>query len=548
MKKYFYGKNALLECDYNITYEELLLKNKQELEEWLDGLRAYIVSQWDDNGLPPRIGQDESGIRKQFSKLQRYNVFHKATKREKGSFEKSGHKDHFLQKDELDGTSTVIRNFNKFATSVDQFFPTMLKTKIAMGGSKAWSVYDYFALTEKRESFHTTMRRNIRRDSFFAYSKTIKHDDSEVPYPNTDGETWIREFTKTTLHADSDFWIIELFTEKNFESYEKDYLTLTANQIKTLYNEGTIQRRHVTNLETSADYGETTETLDDKQTDVNGKVTNYKFAIRYYKKNKRLFPAAIQSFRIGLGQPAVNFPPLTAKYIYQEYTKDIKDTEPLVVYDPSSGWGGRILGAMSIDDRQLHYVGTDPNPDNYINDLDKSRYEYLADWFNENTNGGNPFFGHQNTYELFQDGSEDIADNPRFQKYKGKLDLVFTSPPYFNREQYSEDESQSFKKFAQYDDWRDNFLRPTLTTCAEYLKNDRYLLWNIADLLEGGTELLPLEKDSRDILEEVGLEYIETLKMVMASMMGVDPNNVKNCCKVDGEMQKYEPIFVFKKG
>ena len=243
MKKYFYGKNALLECDYNITYEELLLKNKQELEEWLDGLRAYIVSQWDDNGLPPRIGQDESGIRKQFSKLQRYDVNNKSLKREKGSHTKSGHESHFLQKDELDGTNTVIRNFNKFATSVDQFFPTMLKTKIAMGGSKAWSVYDYFALPEKRESFHTTMRRNIRRDSFFAYSKTIKIDDSDVPCPTKDGETWIREFVNTTLYADSDFWIIELFTEKNFESYEKDYLTLTANQLKTLYNEGTIQRR-----------------------------------------------------------------------------------------------------------------------------------------------------------------------------------------------------------------------------------------------------------------------------------------------------------------
>ena len=38
-------------------------------------------------------------------------------------------------------------------------------------------------------------------------------------------------------------------------------------------------------------------------------------------------------------------------------------------------------------------------------------------------------------------------NNPNFQKYKGKLDISFTSPPYFNREQYSQDETQSFKVY-----------------------------------------------------------------------------------------------------
>ena len=51
---------------------------------------------------------------------------------------------------------------------------------------------------------------------------------------------------------------------------------------------------------------------------------------------------------------------------------------------------------------------------------------------------------------------------------KGKLDMVFTSPPYFDREQYSEDDEQSFKSYPMYSDWRDNFLkRPTLTNAYE---------------------------------------------------------------------------------
>jgi DNA modification methylase len=146
---------------------------------------------------------------------------------------------------------------------------------------------------------------------------------------------------------------------------------------------------------------------------------------------------------------------------------------------------------------------------------------------------------------LFQEGSEVIHRNKEFEKYKGTFDLVFTSPPYFNREQYSADESQSFKKFPSYEDWKENFLRPTLRTASQYLRNDRYLLWNIADITHDGG-YIPLEEDSKNILQEYGLEYVETLKMLMATMRG-DRTTIKNCCQINGELHKYEPIFVFYK-
>ena len=101
-------------------------------------------------------------------------------------------------------------------------------------------------------------------------------------------------------------------------------------------------------------------------------------------------------------------------------------------------------------------------------------------------------FPKTHTYEIFQHGSEEIHNDPKFQKYKGKLDLIFTSPPYFMKEAYSEDDTQSYKKFGQYEAWRDGFLRQTLQTCAEYLKRDRYLLWNIADVIFDKTSL-PLD-------------------------------------------------------
>jgi hypothetical protein len=247
---------------------------------------------------------------------------------------------------------------------------------------------------------------------------------------------------------------------------------------------------------------------------------------------------------------------LTAKYLYEKFTKHITNQDQVIVYDPSSGWGGRILGAMSVrSETPLLYVGTDPNTDHTINNPDGSastKYADLASFFNNAKNEGR-LFQQSNSFDVFQLGSEVIQFDRRFQEYKGKLDMVFTSPPYFAKEAYSEDPTQSYKKFTGYDAWREGFLRPTLTTAVEWLREDRYLLWNIADA-KFGADMLPLEKDSRDILIELGMEYKGVLKMSLAQMPGgnrIDSDTglpkAKNFCKVNGMWLKYEPIFVFYK-
>ena len=90
--------------------------------------------------------------------------------------------------------------------------------------------------------------------------------------------------------------------------------------------------------------------------------------------------------------------------------------------------------------------------------------------------------------------------------------LVFTSPPYFRAESYSDDENQSDKKFPIYDEWRDGSLLPTLKTAVEWLKRGRFLLWNIADTKDGGA-YVPLEYDSKAILEDLGMQYETKLEI-----------------------------------
>lgn len=540
---YFYERSKFSEFKSNTTYHQLLSMTDDEFGDWARLLRKEVTEQWDERGTPPVIGRDKDGIINSFKKL------------------KSNPADYWVKDLSGDEESLgIIQNFNKDASVVNQFFPTMLKTKISIGKSAegGLSIYDHFSDPNLLEKFVKIMRRAVRKDSMYSWSRSIVNKKDENPF--WDGQTGY-QFIKdvhdgkvfTGIHSNLGIVIakVKKNTIANYGTFNSEYvgfgnLYLTAEQIQELKDGGYLNDTQLANV----------KKIEESSTSEAGTVTEYLYLIRWYDKTDGIFPKILQVFRLSCGQPAVNFPALTAKWLYENYTNHIDQEEPFVVYDSSSGWGGRIIGAMSSR-KKVHYVGTDPNPDNYIQELGKSRYEYVADFYNRNcvddfSETFGKFFSVEkqgNTYEVFQDGSELIKNNPEFQKYKGKLDFAFTSPPYFNREQYSQDENQSFKAYGEYEDWRDNFLRPTLTTIYEYLKNDRYCVWNIADIKIGSNTYYPLEQDSIDILTELGMEYKGKLKMLMTRMVGLDPSKsgIKNAVEHNGKVYKFEPMFVFHK-
>ena len=93
MKKYYYERSNLLESDINIYFEELLYMNDEETSEWIKNLRSFILSEWDDKGIPPTIGQNTDKILTNFGSRD-YPV------------------EDFLVSDD-DGNENVIRNYNK---------------------------------------------------------------------------------------------------------------------------------------------------------------------------------------------------------------------------------------------------------------------------------------------------------------------------------------------------------------------------------------------------------------------------------------------------
>ena len=541
--KYFYERSKFSEFKSNTTYHQLLEMTDDEFVSWARLLRKEVTKQWDERGTPPVIGKNEKGIIKNFKKL-------------KSNPAKYWKKDTSGDEESLG----VIQNFNKDASVVNQFFPTMLKTKISSGKSAdgGLSIYDHFSDPNMEDKFVRIMKRAVKRDSMYSWSRSIVDKKDENPFWNGQGAIdFIKDVHDGKVfkgkYKDIGIWISKVNTRtlENYGTFNEEYighknLYLKAEQVQQLKDDGYLSDTQLSNI----------DRIESEWTSEAGTTQNYAYQIRWYEKDQGIFPKILQVFRLSCGQPAVNFPALTAKWIYENYTKHIDTDEPLHIYDSSSGWGGRILGAMSSR-KKIHYVGTDPNPDNFLDEEGISRYEYMAKFYNDNcvdnfSDKLTTFFDvtpQGNTYELFQDGSELISNNPKFQKYKGKLDISFTSPPYFNREQYSQDEKQSFKAYGEYEDWRDNFLKPTLTTIYEYLKNDRYILWNIADIKIGENTYYPLEQDSIDILNELGCDYKGKLKMLMTRMVGLDPSKsgIKNAVKHDGKVYKFEPIFVFYK-
>ncbi len=243
-----------------------------------------------------------------------------------------------------------------------------------------------------------------------------------------------------------------------------------------------------------------------------------------------------------------NFPAAVAKHLYEHYTDHLRNSgaQEIIVYDPCAGYGGRCLGALAAaNDRPLRYIGTDPNTEHWISP-DRSRYDVLADYYRSAVN--QRFYA---SVETYCSGSEEVHRIPAFQKHRGQIDLVFTSPPYFCAEIYSREATQSANKFRTYDAWRDGFLRPTLRTCVEYLKPGGVLLWNIADVKIDG-HYVPLEIDSISALSEFGMVMTEKLKMPLATVTGggkiIDGTpTTKNHLMLRGNYRKYEPIFVFRK-
>ena len=193
-----------------------------------------------------------------------------------------------------------------------------------------------------------------------------------------------------------------------------------------------------------------------------------------------------------------NFRPTAAACLYSHFAHP-----GAMVWDMSMGYGGRILGAIISD---INYVGTDPAELTF-----KGLKEIRKDFGRDNRH-----------YFLNKCGSE------TFVPKENSLDFAFTSPPYFNWEQYGEEEGQSFNQYSGNEEWNNGFLRKTIQNAYKGLKKDKYMGLNEANIKSHKT----FEDDTVRIAVEEGFTHTDTYKLQLSSQESG---------------AKYEPVFIFQK-
>ena len=214
--------------------------------------------------------------------------------------------------------------------------------------------------------------------------------------------------------------------------------------------------------------------------------------------------------KVMTGSQAVsNFRPTAADAIYKRFLPNGGLT-----WDMSGGYGGRLLGAIKS---QIHYIATEPAKETF-----DGLNQIVNDWGYQSN-----LFKASQRLEIIQSGSEDYVPE------KESLDLCFTSPPYFDTEKYSDEDTQSYIKFPSKVEWLEGFLRKTIQNCFYGLKPKHYLIINIANV----SSFSNLEEECKRIVEEEGFWYVNNFNLTLSKMPG---KNVK-------AGKKYEPIFVFRK-
>ena len=197
---------------------------------------------------------------------------------------------------------------------------------------------------------------------------------------------------------------------------------------------------------------------------------------------------------------ASQFRPMAAKVIYKLF--DSKN-----VFDPSMGWGDRLCGFLGTSHTEL-YVGTDPNIK-----LHKFYEEQIKLY------GGalEKIYGIKKKVEHLQLPCEDVD----FDRYKNQMDVVFTSPPYFDTEHYSDDKGQSFLNYDNLDGWLKGFLFKVIEGSWKMLKDGGILALNITDQKLSPTKVNKICDPMNDFISnQSGASYVGCLGLQLSQRAG----------------------------
>lgn len=199
----------------------------------------------------------------------------------------------------------------------------------------------------------------------------------------------------------------------------------------------------------------------------------------------------VQGFRsMRLAGMISMFKPEIAKYLTLKYSQPGE-----IIYDPSSGWGSRMLGAAAVNRK---YIGVDP--------LTTPELKQMAKYLK------------LKGCALIQEGSEN------YKTKENSVDFVMTSPPYFDTEIYSEDPSQAYINGEDY--FYDVYWKNTLDNIKYMLKPGKIFALNVINY----PKIIKMATDKFEQVDEIQLRTVRS--------------HLNKSSAADA--QKYEPIHILK--
>ena len=307
---------------------------------------------------------------------------------------------------------------------------------------------------------------------------------------------------------------IDYYTEAGLAQAIRDfagtkYNTVQGDTIGLGNNQGQkISRFVFTNMMTAEPKGRGSNSLRDRFNDDSKLRRAIRICFEFRDGNNLVYPTAVRrALELVTGENIQNFKPQNARAIVEHLCPVMWGR----VYDYSAGYGGRLLG-ITASNMHYQYIGVDPNTETV------ERLNYLNSLI---TNSGTIV---QNVSEEYQ--PEDI-------------DCAFSSPPYFNLEKYSDEDTQCMVRYKTLDDWFAGYVAPTIRQIHRGLNREGVFATNIADYKTSKESFQVCERWIA-LAEKIGFEYQGMIRMLLNTRPGVGND------KLAGR-EKYEGVYVFRK-
>jgi hypothetical protein len=204
-----------------------------------------------------------------------------------------------------------------------------------------------------------------------------------------------------------------------------------------------------------------------------------------------------------------NFRPTIARAVIARYSPTGG-----VVVDFAAGFGGRLVGCLTLN---RHYIGIEPSVQQFAGLRRTARA--LASLKPADA-----------TVTLHHGCAEDVLSrmSPR------SAALVFSSPPYYDWERYSEHSTQSYVRYPTYEKWVRGFLMPVVDFSHRLLDHGGRFVLNVSN-----GQRLPTPDAVEQLAKSAGFELESCLPLLLARVPYLHPRSIRP--------YKLELLLVFRK-